>query len=492
MPSFRTADELLRVRQVQKLDSVANGSLYTSGDESPFPIHNYFQNKLLGKQVKMVEINAGAALVENMVADAMTDMKIAIGSEDEKTNALEQEAREWLESIDYFDKLEEAAKSYFGVGYAVQQPIRFIDDNENGFTISNVDPATWYPDFPTFTYQPVTSGRIISIFDEDIDGSKKWYALVEKHEIGTVSYELLVLENESALEGKHADLDTLAKFADLEETTDTNLDRLAVFQINHQRRSSEIFGRSVLKPIWDILQEVSETQTQIRQERIKHLRSKMYAPIRSLQKAENVNAENTSTMNSKQLAREEGKFFNMNQDVFPIPDGSSVVPGYIQKDLQAIVIGSQEIDKLLSRAAAIVGAPKSVFNIEESAGNLHVETEKRKDRKYTRRILQGQRKFAALTKDALETWATWSGKKIKNITVSFAPPFDLSREEVIDQMRKMNSDAKFVSQKEAVKEIWKDKKPEDRDELLAEIEDEQKLSEPLPNSALSRINPIEL
>lgn len=485
MPQFRTKQELDRAKSAQKFQSVAEGTQYTSGKDSPFPIHQYFQNKLLGRQVKMIEVNAGAALVENMVADTITDMKISFGNPDEDMSDLEQEAMEWLDEIDYSSTLEEAARDYYGVGYAVQQPFRY--DNSK-ITITSLDPSTWYPALPTFTYQDVTDGRIICVWDEGTNGVQDWYALVESHTVGSIEYKLLKLDNADSLEGKEVDLSALKKFSGLKSPVKTELDYLAVFQIDHQKKSAEMFGRSVLSPIWDILQEVSEIQTQIRQERIKHFRAKLYAPIRSLQRAENVNNDVVNTqLNSKQLARRDGAFFDMNQEVFPVPEGSTVIPGYIQRDLQTITIGSDEIDKLLSRAAAIVGCPKSVFNIEESAGNMKVDTEKRKDRKYTRRILQGQRKLAYLTKLSLQTWYKWAKVgETPQITVGFKSPFELSQEETVNLMREMNPNADFVSQEEAIKSIWPDMKPEDRDAMLQQIKDEQQLAGPPPNSVFKQ------
>lgn len=492
MTAFRTKEELSRAQEIEKFASVAEGRLYTSGESSPFPVHQYFRNKLLGKQVKMVEINAGASLVESMVADTITDMKIDFG--DDATNAeLEQEANEWLESIDYNGKLEEVARDYYGNGFGVQQAIRHDEGSKKVITMVNLDPSTWYPEYPTFTYQSVTAGKIVCVFDEGTGGVHEWYAFVEKHTVGGVEYQLYKIDNADSLDGTLTSITSIDRFKGLKDTK-TDLDYLAVFQIDHQKKSYDIVGRSVLAPIWDLLQEVSEIQTQIRQERIKHLRAKIHAPMQSLQRAENVNSDEQNTqLNSKQMAKASGAYFDMLQDVFPVPVGATTVPGYIQRDLQGIVIGSQEIDKILSRAAGIVGCPKSAFNIEESAGNVKVDTEKRKDRRYTRRILQGQRRLATLAQKALETWYIWEkgSKVVPKIKVTFTSPFELSKQETADLMRSMNPDAKFVSLAEGVKQIWPEKSPDDQDALIEEIEEEQQAQVP-PNSALDKIPAVTL
>lgn len=494
MPSFRTKDELNRARWAERYLSVAEAKQYVvdargSADNSPFPIHPYFRNKLLGPQVRMLELNAGHALVEHMVADTLTDLSIEIGDEKEGEDAKEQEVREWVDSIDYMSRLEEAVRDLYAAGYGAQQPIR-LEDGE--VRVGNVEPSTWYPVIPTFTYEDVTEGRIICVFDEGKDGTHDWYAFVEVHEVGAIDYKLFKLESQYTLEGKEVELATIERFKGL-EGTDTGLDVLGVFTMNRKKSSRMLLGQSVLAPIWDVLQEVSQVQTHIRHEIIKHSKAKLYGSIRSFQRAENVHDEEVSTpKNSKQQVRGAGPFFDTNQEIFPVPEGSQP-PGYILRDLQFIEKGSAEIDKLLSRAAGIVGAPKSVFNLEDSPGNVKVETEKRKDRRYVRQILQGQRQAEKLVRNVLTAWWTWTnGGKPPAIAVRLANPFDLTREEVAVLMRGMNPHALFVSQKEAVKQIWAEKKPEEREELLQEIEDEQRLSEPPPGSALDRVPTLEL
>jgi hypothetical protein len=493
MERFRTKEELDRAKWADKYLSVAEGKQYVvdargSSEHSPFPIHPYFRNKLLGSAVRMLEVNAGQALIEHMVADTLTDMSIEIGDEEEGEDADEQEIREWMDSIEYHDKLEEAVRDMYSAGYGAQQPIR---DEDGMVYVGNVEPSTWYPTIPTFTWQPVTEGKTICVFDEGKDGVQDWYAFVEKHAPGTIDYQLIKLENQWSLDGNVVPLTKLERFAGL-EAGETKLDELAVFTINRKKTSRMLLGQSALAPIWDILQEVSQLQTHIRHEVIKHSKAKLFGPIKAFQRAENVHEEAiSSTQNSKQVATQRGAFFDLNQEIFPVPPGEQP-PGYILRDLQFIEKGSAEIDKLLSRAAGIVGCPKSVFNLEDNAGNTHVETEKRKDRRYVRQILQGQRQAEKLVRNTIRARWKWTSKEEKPVTVKLANPFDMTQEEVTALMREMNPGAHFVSQKRAVKEIWKGMKPTERDELLDEIEEEQQLTEPPPGSALNNIPSVEL
>lgn len=474
MAEFRTAEQRDRAKWAESYLSVARGSLYSGA--SPFPVHEYIKLKLLGKNNTMVELNAGAALIDQMVADTITEVQVQIESEGDA----EQEVRDWLEEIDYETMLEEACRDYFSTGYGVQQPIRMKDD----ITASTVDPSTWYPDIPTFTHLQPTGGDIISVFEEDT----KWYAFVEHHEVGKFEYRLYSIDNKDATDGKKVKLSAVPRFADLKEKGQTNLDYLAVFQRNRRKSSRKWFGQSVLAPVWSLLQEVTEIQTQIRQERIKHFKAKIALPANSLARIpqERKPEENHSKADFHKHLSGELQLYNANQEVFPVPPGSEM-PAYIMRDLQTITIGSQEIDKLLGRIASIVGAPRSIFNLDEK-GTVHVETEKKKDRRYMRHIAQAQKMMASLAFDIVWTYWTWKhGKEPASLTITLRDPFELSREEKVKLMREMNPEATLVSQKEAIKHIWQEMKPEERDTLLAEIQEEE-----TARASTSSLNPFEV
>lgn len=489
---FRTPEQLHQAKWAEKYLSVAKGTQYTGGSDSPFPLHEYFRNKLLGKQVKMLELNAGATLVDTFVSDTMTDMTINVGTPDEKMDGAEQEIWDWFNEIDYLALLEEAIRNYYAAGYGLQQPIFY----DGVITMANVSPGTWYPDLPVFSWQPIEAGKVITPFYEIENTKKQWYAFVETHEPGGVDYRLLQLETKDALEGKEVGLGHIARFKGIAKSIDTQLDYLDIFQVDRQKDSGTLLGQSLLAKVWDMLQEISETKTQIRHERIKHLKAKMYVPRGSLQRAENVNPDPSTVsskgqLNSKQIQKAEGSYFDMNQEIFPIPEGSTTVPGYITRDLQAIKLGAEHIQTTLGEIAATVGAPKSIFNIDEVA-DAHVDTEKRKHRRYVRQIVTGQARAAYLAKRAAETYWRWShnGDDPPEITITLKDPFEMTREEVVNLMREMNATADFTSRKEAVRQIWTDKTPDEQDTLLQEIDEEQP-SVP-PTSQLSKPPVVQL
>lgn len=477
---FRTQDQLQQAKWAEKYLSVGNGRQYC-GDNSPFPLQEYFRNKLLGKNVKMLEVNAGSALVDSFVADTMTDMTVVVDG------GAEQEVWDWWNAIDYPLKLEEAMRNYFSAGYGLQMPVF-----NGGVFVSNIDPSRWYPELPLFDWQSVTEGRTITPYYEVENGKKQWYAFVETHSIGRIEYQLLKLESRDALEGDPVGLGTLKRFRGLDTSADTQLETFHVIQVDRQKSSETLLGQSLLAPVWDLLQEVTETQTQIRHERIKHLRAKLYASRKSLNRAQNVNPAFNSEkpLSSKNQEFDAGANYDMNQEILFVEEGGTV-PGYVQRDLESITKGMELIDKLLSQIAFTVGAPKSIFNLDQRGGDIKVDTEKRKDRKYVRQVLQAQRRASSMAVQVIQTWWRWTkGGEPPEINVTFANPFDMTKEEVTALMREQNPDAKFVSQKEAVKQIWPEKTPEEREEMLNELKDEE--PEPVSNARLNQPIPVTL
>lgn len=474
---FRTKDEFTRALWAEKFMSVAEGKLYTKegDDHSPFPVHKYFQNKLLGSTIKMLELNAGAALIEHFVADTLTEMKITVNGEE--TSPEEQEILDWFTQIDYDAMLDEATRSFFGSGYGVQQVFRTEEGKENGFTVNTLDPSTWYPTIPTFTWQKVTSGQIISVFPVEEAAQVQWYAFIEDHQPGNVQYKLLKLDREDALSGTPVGLGTLDRFAGLPTTVATDLDFIPIIQADRQKSSRHVCGTSLLYSIWDPLQEISEIQTQLRQERIKHLRARMAAPIQSLNRVERDRA--SEPRNSKQTAAEtqsNAALYDINQEIFPVQAGAQM-PAYIQRDLESITKGLEMIDSLLSKISAIVGCPKSVFNLDDAAGNTKVDTEKRKDRRYVRKILQAQSRLGTMVEGVIQTYWLWNTGEEIDVKVMFESPFNLTQEETVALVKEMNPTATLISEEDAINLVYNDKTPEERQQILARIKSEKQQSE---------------
>src|SRR4028119_1865387 len=120
MPIIRTNDELERAQWAEKRMSVAEGTLYLDEGNSPFPIREYFKVGLLGQELNMVEVNAGHAMVENIVADTLTEMTISFYTDKEKTKhdtALENEYLAWRQENEYDETMAEFMRSFYGTGY---------------------------------------------------------------------------------------------------------------------------------------------------------------------------------------------------------------------------------------------------------------------------------------------------------------------------------------------------------------------------------------
>lgn len=456
---FRTLQEIDHAKQQEKYSKVAQGRPY-EGDDPAFPIHEYFQNKLLGKNVRMLELNAGATLINQLVVDTVTDLSIE-----------DDDLQDWAEEIELKEILEEAAADLYGNGYMVPQ---FVKDDPDTAII--VNPAYWYPDLPALTHMPITSGKIIIPLTEyDSQNRPMYFAYVEEHSEKQYKRQLYRLNKPDDTQGNPVNLGTIARFAELGDTVQT--ESFTLKQINRRRSSRNFMGTSILDLVWEQLQEINEIKTQLRQERIKHFRAKLAAPVESLQRATNsTQVEPNMTSKAKQ-AIEQQRVFSLNQEVFPIPVGGQL-PAYIQRDLESITKGIEMIDKTLSEICATNGFPRSIFNLDEK-GQVHVTTEEKKDARYMRHVLRGQAKIISMVRFLCE-------KKKPGFTgeIKLRSPFDINKKETVELMRSQNPNGNFVSIRKAVELIHSEMDKSEREEMIAEIEQESSLPEGFDRSAV--------
>lgn len=441
---FRTLQEVEYSKEQERYSQIAEGKPYEGGNPS-FPVQEYFQNKLLGKDVRMLDLNAGSALINQLVVDTITNLEIE-----------GDDLQEWTEEIELTDILEEAANDLYANGFFVGQFVK--DDIE---TAVNINPGYWYPNLPALTHHRVESGKvIIPLTEYDNQNKPIYYAYVEEHEQKKYTRYLYKLDRPDDTRGNLVNLSTIDRFADLEEEVEVEF---SIFQKNRKRSSRSFRSQSILLPVWEQLQEINEIKTQLRQERIKHFRAKIAAPVESLQRSSKL--EEDVRHSKEQAAIEQQRVYSMNQEVFPIPVGGQL-PAYIQRDLESITKGLEMVDKTLSEICATTGFPRSVFNLDEK-GQIHVATEEKKDARYMRHVLRGQRKIISYVRFLCEKKKPGFAGEIK-----MRNPFDISQSELTEILRKQNPTASFVSTREAVDLLYADRSKEERERIIGEIQDE--------------------
>lgn len=443
---FRTLQDLEHAQRQEKYSKVVQGKPY-EGDPA-FPIHEYLNNKLLGKDVRMLELNAGAALVNQLVVDTITTLKIE-----------DDDLQEWAQDIELSEILEEAAADMYGNGFFVGQYVK--DDDDTAITIN---PAHWFPDLPALTHMPVTSGRVmIPLVEYDDQGRPMYFVYVEKHEEAKYTRELYKLNAPNDVQGNPVKLSAIDRFAELDDTVQTG--DFTILHKNRKKTSRSFFSSSVLDIVWQQLQEINEIKTQLRQERIKHFKGKLAAPVESLMRSTTTVKPEDARHSKEAAAIEQQRVYNMSQEVFPIPVGGQI-PQYIQRDLESITKGIEMIDKCLSEICATTGFPRSIFNLDEK-GQIHVTTEEKKDARYMRHVLRGQQKIISFVRFLCE-------KKKPGFTgtITLANPFDLTKEQTIELLRKQNPDAAFVSQRRAIELIHDDMDEQEREVMIQQINDE--------------------
>lgn len=463
---FRTQQDIDRIRRVQRFQALLHGQPYADTSNATFTIQPYLNLASL-PDVKLLDLNVASAVVSQIVADTLTQMKI------EHENA--DEIMTWLEDI----MIEETLEDWIGDlinGFAVTQ---FIKDEENYF-IERVNPESWYPTLPAFTHQAINKAKVISVFEEEKDNTKNMYALMQEFTDKELKQQLLKLSTQYDKEMVIVPFETIERFKDLQESIP-----LAFFPLTHTSRvKGTIFSDSLFERVFNNLDEINQLKTQIRLERIKHLKSKLAVQKGSMRKLP-ANAK-PNEINSKQLQSiMDERMYDIKQEVIEIEPGMDM-PAYVQRDASIIAQARTLVDKELSDIAFVLGFPRSAFNIDDK-GDIHVDTEKKKDRRYVRQVIRYQKKTAANLRKMVQMWLRENGMN-EEVTIAFENPFKLTDKEVADLMRTLNSTDSFVSQREAMAQVFPDKTEEQIDEMITDMRQETGLTRPVELAGFDNLN----
>lgn len=460
MEVLRTEEEVSRAVWAEKYLNVAVGDLYESGT---FPEHGYFRNKALGKEVCMVEMNAGAAIIDQMVSDTITDFKL-------RSEGNEEEIAQWMEEVEFDSIMEDAARQFFATGFTAIQ----LTLSEDGEIIPiTIESTRYFPDVPKLVHMAPREVRVMTPFEREEKNGIVNYLFVETHQPGVILNEVFRVDDENALEGEKVALSKFEDFAEIEEMVATGLDFIPIFQANRRKLGSKFFGESSLRPVWSLLQQASEIQTAMRNEMVKHGAAKFYGNTQNMVKTAQNNpcgcyAPDCATCSACSNAQR----FDMNMEVMNVNPGDPI-PGYMTRDLQFLDKGLSQMDELLRKVSAIIGSPSSIFNVEDMSGNTRVETDRRKERKYSKNIMRAQQRMEKLANNLIRSYLLWSGKEDQEVDLKFDSPFELTQTEKCELVRKLNTTDKLISQKAAIELVFSDRTPEERDEILSELETQQ-------------------
>ncbi len=243
-----------------------------------------------------------------------------------------------------------------------------------------------------------------------------------------------------------------------EITLQEELDFLPIIRIDNQKIAGELFGRSDLEEVLDLLEEINDRITQISVQFIKHLNVKIALPESMLEWIER--------------AKEEGKINSIQElDVIWFSQWEQK-PEFIENKNMLITDALDYLDKLIKLTASIVQVPTSFFGIEEKGWAEKVEALRIRMMRFLKKVARKQRMFEKGLKDLIKKSLMLQGYNVDNleIDVKFSDwiPQTLEQKAEIYQNLYLNW---LVSKETAIKKIF------DRDDLfvkeeLAKIEQE--------------------
>lgn len=470
MTELLTLEELEQSKLFDKYLNIVEGQPNIDPDNAAFPIKKYQKMELLGKDVEVLNVNVATAIVNQYIADTLTELRI--------TGANAQEVQDWFDATEAMEYAEEFLTDLIATGIAVPMLIRDIEENDNVYRISNVSPVRWFPDLPAQTHQTIKTARVITRFSRLVGMSRVWYMLIERYDGINVTREVYRLAHRYAREGKK-----MQGMAGLEIEPVVEIGTLPMKHIVKRKSSRSFFSVSFLQQVWELLIEINEIKTQMRQERIKHGKARIALEKRSAMRNRDVSATEADSLNSKvKEAVEIVNNYRADQEVFFIEPGGQI-PEYIQRDLQIIEKGAGEIKECLHQIAFIVGMSPSTFGLEEKQDLAAVD--KNRQKRYQRNVILLQRKTVGMFRFLLDKRAEMGGEQ-SNVEIKLASPFEASMKEKIEMYRIANPTDNFLSVDYIVNDLIED--DDERDEVLAQIKATQSFADPVEVDDLDNLN----
>lgn len=475
MHNFITKKEKQRASWAREAQSIACGTPY---DDEVFPEHEFLRLASMGEEVKMVDLNVGTAIVRQFSSDAVTDYEVTVENESGIDEEETEEMRKLLKQSDFMATLREAAEQLVGTGYNAFQPIRIDGGNEQEYAIVTIDSSKYFPTLPAYTYQEYEEVRVI--YDVRIKTKEATqkdaaeytnYKIIEVHTIGQIEYKAYEVGDCEDMAGNEISIQSIKGFEGYDDVVKTDLDHIPIIQVDLEKGASKFFGTSIFTGIYEQLKKISEIDTIMRNEIYKHGSSKMAADTSEMPRvAANLCGcgsvgclECASCMNNAQ--------FDMSSEILPVNAGG-IVPQYITKDLKILEIGPDLIDRTLEKIAGIIGAPSSIFNVQDRSGSTRVETDRRKEKRYTRQIYRIQDILEYGVEQSLQTILQWKGK---DATVRFKleDPFEQTLNEKCELVRKLNPSDKLLSREKALKMLFNEMSQDEIDLLISDISGEE-------------------
>lgn len=338
-----------RIKKLNEYYRIFRGKLYSENqNETVFQLKQYFQNSPAKKETLAIAVNLGA-LISTISADFLFGDDFRIRHTNAET---EKKLRDYQLRDNLNQKLYESSLLHSAIGYTAFQ----VRKEGEVATAEEVPYNNYFPDFNGVILGSEPKKKILGSYFRDGEDSNKLYILKQIHYIedgsGHIDNEVWLVDNSTLKQMKKMKLKDY--YPDMDETVDTGLEYIPVFQVNNIKTIKENFGESDYVKILDLLDEVNNRVTQLSLQFIKHLTAKMAVPRGggSLDEDGNQKAEDT--------------------EIFFMDPGEEA-PKYIEYSNQLIEEAFKQIDQVIDKISAISQVPRMLLGGGEKGGVEKVE-----------------------------------------------------------------------------------------------------------------------
>lgn len=410
---FPSTQDLTRIREEQNFHLLYNSEVYDEDErKGVFRLKQFFASDQEKKDLLAIALN-----LPNLIIDAGVDFlfgeDIAITVEDEKW-------QKWIDAL--FDRnefnltLEESAVSLQAQGHANFNIRTEGTDGARRAIIEEVPFDMWFPDWsgvPT-TVRRTNKIHLASYLtvkrDSDVDLR---YIYVQEHTPGFIRHTLWTEFEKRAQE--QVPLGTvpgllsalgMPESNEFEITDATGIAELPVFQINTRKTVKDRSGKSILKPIMPLLEEINDRLTQVSLQFLKHL-----DPLLQIPKSA-VKVDKSGRVNRAALEV-------LLTDI-DMPDAK-----YVTNDNPLIEEAFKHIDKMIEKAADLTKTPRSFLMPDDKGGVETAESLKTRMMGFLNRIKRYRKAYTAMIIRTIKTSALLEGQIFPDnleIVVEFGDP----------------------------------------------------------------------
>lgn len=421
---FPSKADLTRIKEEENYHLLYACEVYdTDENKGVFRLKEFFSGDEDKKKILSIALN-----LPNLIINAGVDFlfgeepTIKVSHSDESVaKKIQEEVDAIIRETDFHVTLEQSAISLQTIGHT-QFNMRLEDEEP---IIEEIPFDMWFPSFNAVPVgQKPKTIRLASYITVEKDGeSNSKFIYVQEHNAGTITHTLWINQEKRIADqvtfGRVPGLAAQLGFPDREGETeiveDTELEQLAVFQIDTRKTVKDRFGKSLLKPILPLIEEVNDRLTQISLQFLKTLDPTLQVPESAVK------------------VDEKGRVKRRSLDVLlmapDMPDAK-----YITNDNPLIEEAFNHIKMMIEKCADLTMTPRSFLMPDDKGGVESAEALRTRFMGFLKRIKRYQKVYAPAIPRMLKTAMKLKGVEDIPEDIKITVEFDegLPRDKIVD------------------------------------------------------------